>query len=584
MQPNMRAFVLAAALLGGCGGGGGGSSPPPPPPGPPPPPAPTASISVSNTVPYQGDQVTLTWSSANATSCTGTDAWSGTVATAGSQPVTVPAAAATTWGLTCTGAGGSISASAVVNATIKPFFVEVPNALTVTVPTGAATATIVKPLDVNADGKDDLVFHWSSILNFGLLVNGAPCTNAVRVYVQQPNGTFTDQTTTILPGGTDFGGGCSRKGEVVDLNADGKLDILYALSREDGRIDPPSGQASQLGAFISSGSGWTLSLFGPADWFHAIGTGILPDGRRFATGEGTSFTSSRAYTFSSSGAATLYSQTLPLVSPNAIKFMSSTGSATAKSDLLIQTGKYPNVLGVEGYYLDGSNTWQSAGSLPALYPQIGTVNFYPYSGGAPSTVPVLDMGGGQYIVGAGGYAITESCQIALSPGSPKIVAMKMQTQVIKNYVPGVTVNVYQGDANHPTDIIRGNRLIAARIVNNAIEYAPLTIINEQRAGDENYNFFDCTDVNGDGYEDISAYPYSTTGKPHVYLNNKAGAFAYIGNTQFPTKPDNWGEGATAILHDFDKDGLPDLFMWPGAQAPTTPTATLRFYRGLKTLQ
>jgi plastocyanin len=72
----------------------------------PTPPAPTVTFSASALEVASGGTVTLTWSSQNATACTASGDWSGTLGTSGTQ--TSPAiSAAATFTLTCTGAGGS---------------------------------------------------------------------------------------------------------------------------------------------------------------------------------------------------------------------------------------------------------------------------------------------------------------------------------------------------------------------------------------------------------------------------------------------------------------------------------------------
>ena len=82
-------------------------------------PAPTVSISASPTSITSGTASTLTWSSANATACTASGAWSGTKATSGSQS-TGNLTTSSTFTLSCTGAGGSASQSTTVNVSSLP--------------------------------------------------------------------------------------------------------------------------------------------------------------------------------------------------------------------------------------------------------------------------------------------------------------------------------------------------------------------------------------------------------------------------------------------------------------------------------
>jgi hypothetical protein len=76
-------------------------------------PLPTVSLWASPTIIASGGSSTLTWSSANATSCTASGGWTGTKATSGT--VSVSPTVMATYTLSCTGPGGSGQASTTVN-------------------------------------------------------------------------------------------------------------------------------------------------------------------------------------------------------------------------------------------------------------------------------------------------------------------------------------------------------------------------------------------------------------------------------------------------------------------------------------
>jgi hypothetical protein len=81
-------------------------------------PAPTVSLSASPNPVNSGTSSTLTWSSTDATSCTATGAWSGSQTTVGTRSTAALSANQTeTYNLSCTGSGGSVSASTNVVAT-----------------------------------------------------------------------------------------------------------------------------------------------------------------------------------------------------------------------------------------------------------------------------------------------------------------------------------------------------------------------------------------------------------------------------------------------------------------------------------
>jgi len=76
----------------------------------PAPPAPTVTLTASASSVTSGQSATLTWSSTNATSCTASGGWNGTLATSGSQS-TGALTESGSFTLTCTGGGGTGTAT-----------------------------------------------------------------------------------------------------------------------------------------------------------------------------------------------------------------------------------------------------------------------------------------------------------------------------------------------------------------------------------------------------------------------------------------------------------------------------------------
>jgi hypothetical protein len=77
-------------------------------------PQPTVTLTASPAAVAAGASSTLAWTSSDATSCTASGGWSGSLALDGSQS-TGPVVSATSYSLSCTGSGGTASASAAVN-------------------------------------------------------------------------------------------------------------------------------------------------------------------------------------------------------------------------------------------------------------------------------------------------------------------------------------------------------------------------------------------------------------------------------------------------------------------------------------
>jgi hypothetical protein len=101
-------FALAfLGILAGCGGGGGGSAP-----------SPTVTITSSASNVAVKGSVTLTWSSTNATGCSASGAWSGSLGPSGSSSATV--AQTSKYSIACTGGGGTANGSVSVTAWSAP--------------------------------------------------------------------------------------------------------------------------------------------------------------------------------------------------------------------------------------------------------------------------------------------------------------------------------------------------------------------------------------------------------------------------------------------------------------------------------
>jgi hypothetical protein len=84
------------------------------------PPQPTVTLSVAPTTIQTGQTATLTWTSANATGCTASGAWTGSQAGSGTQSVTPSSAGAQSFAISCTGPGGTANASATLTVTAPP--------------------------------------------------------------------------------------------------------------------------------------------------------------------------------------------------------------------------------------------------------------------------------------------------------------------------------------------------------------------------------------------------------------------------------------------------------------------------------
>jgi hypothetical protein len=187
--------LLVSALVG-CGGGHGGgygSSMTPTP-------APTVSFSqpaAATTINF-GQALTVTWTSANTTSCTATTssaaggAFTGSQMASGTQTVVPTAAGAYTYTLSCTGTGGTMSASASVTVA--------PNLLSTLTPTGAipTVGTTVDPMNGDQNPYGLVIAPATA----GLITKGdlVVCNfnNATITTTTPPSGNVQGAGTTII--------------------------------------------------------------------------------------------------------------------------------------------------------------------------------------------------------------------------------------------------------------------------------------------------------------------------------------------------------------------------------------------------
>ena len=174
-------------------------------------PSPTAVLTAQAPTVIIGSSTTLTWSSTDATSCTASGAWSGTKAASGVETVT-PAAGASNYTLTCTGAGGSIAASATVNAISSVNFLLTANeagsvsAYKLNASTGAPAEVVGSPFPTSGNTRW-VVF--SSDNRFAYAANGASIfsysvdqvTGALAALPGSPLATGSNQGMAIHPSG-----------------------------------------------------------------------------------------------------------------------------------------------------------------------------------------------------------------------------------------------------------------------------------------------------------------------------------------------------------------------------------------------
>ena len=432
--------------------------------------------------------------------------------------------------------------------------------------------------DFNGDGKSDLAFLYQGDSAIGAIVT-TPCANRLVIMTYQANGTFKDETAALVTGNPDLGG-CPTKMKVLDLNGDGRPDIVVAINQEDSRSSaPPSLTTAQLAALISTADGhYVVRKFGSPNWYNSVGVGYDAAGMPFVTGMGYYGGATESFRVIGTDVVQVPNM-LPVVSSNTFEFYTDS-STNQTSRFLLQDGTFPNLLGVEGYVLADDGTWTKATTLDSPFPVVGSIDLVTWSSDIARNIPVLKVDE-YYVLGGGGFAIPTSALGRLSPGASPLAVMRLELPRIPNYTPGALIQ--------QSDLTTNSKLVATTIANGQVAAVPLVLDTTELLDIAYYYFFEFKDVNGDGYEDLLAYrfrsyqlPDADYAKPLVYLNRRNGSFRLVDLAQFPTPILQAGDETQSILHDFDGDGIPDLVYYPrGAGLGNGPSYL--FYKGVRLL-
>lgn len=441
-------------------------------------------------------------------------------------------------------------------------FTEVPNAFVgpMPLPGKFQIITCVTAFDINGDGFKDLVINaFEKVLSSGDAPNigNAPTLNKMSILINKDGKYFENKTDQYLIG-TQFLSGAPRKIEIADLNNDGKLDILYACNREDGR----SGQQTEyntafLDVMLSSPEGYTIKTFGKEDWYHSAGFAVF-DGVTYAAGAGFLHGSpGRADMqggFEFKNEKLIENLKLPFqLSPNNFIFFESPNSKD--TDLLIQTAQAPNWLGVEGWqYKNGQ--WSKVGQIDTPGTFVKDVTIITYNGNT-QTGQVYKTGDGYVVVGLGN-SITESSKIDIHNNGKYSVVMKMESTIPTNFNEKETIIFdQQKDINVFTP---SDRLVFLSIENDKLVYNNINIIGRP-SFEINAITLNVLDFNGDGYDDILLSPFSRNASLSVYVNNRDGSFNYIELT--PNIDISYKIDGFSISEDFNNDGIADIISMPG---------------------
>ena len=275
----IRILLITSFMLVSCSGGGGGS-----PAEPAPIPLPTVSISADPINVFVDEEVTIAWSSSNASSCEASESWQGTEGINGEEALIIRIDGSMVFKIKCTGSGGSAEASVTVSAEYKAQFKEepivindpklYPQVCNTDYSESQPSIQFAIPVDINNDGWEDFMVHqWCDLYRdkYGDVIQN-PTPDLIVVHLSNGDGTYRDGNQEVFGEDIPSLGGASRKYDRGDLNGDGRDDFAFAMNWEDGRNgDPWEYHRASPAIILSKGeTEYEVIKVGTPDWGHAV--------------------------------------------------------------------------------------------------------------------------------------------------------------------------------------------------------------------------------------------------------------------------------------------------------------------------
>ena len=143
---------------------------------------------------------------------------------------------------------------------------------------------IVNLVDLNKDGKKDIIFHlWSGNGIYPPEYYGA-VPDALFVYLSKADGSYQLGNQQLFGNDSVKLGAASRSSVVADFNSDGYPDIAYAMNQEDGRLPETTvagfkNWGAQTAVMMSNSDGsYRIDLLEPAEYNHTITSVVSSNG------------------------------------------------------------------------------------------------------------------------------------------------------------------------------------------------------------------------------------------------------------------------------------------------------------------
>jgi hypothetical protein len=428
---------------------------------------------------------------------------------------------------------------------------------------GASLITLAV-IDVNLDGLNDIVAHyWGFQSDPKSLpdVYTGPVKNNLVIYLQDETRNFQIGTREIL--GSDFVdlGGASRKRVIGDFNLDGYQDIAYAMNKEDGRklANSEEGEpwATEAAILISNGDGtYRVDLLSPANFYHSVDTRITREGYIDILFNSPNFNNSPAVAYRYVNNKAELVEGYPYVSPAFSSFNKASTNGYSNqliSDIILDDQSQ----GIGLFEEDDEGYWQEID-------QFGFNADSDYTKLTCEGCDAVEEWRVHRFNGRNRYspAIFESCSMLINPQGESIFIVQLSSYLLPDELSD-SVNIIDHWHSQRED----EEFLAFRVLNSQLELIPEFFDQQDR--DIHSYWFECGDIDGDGYDDLvtrnrsysTDYSSQERGAITIYKNNKKGSLQRIDPriipkptlTEFPS--DFY---LRALYEDLDNDGIKDV--------------------------
>jgi hypothetical protein len=568
-------------ILVSCGGGGGGGSAPDPAPTP----MPTASISANPMSLFVDEQVAISWSSTNSTSCEASESWQGVKSTSGEEVFTITEDGSHVYKIKCTGSGGSAEASVTVSAEYKTQFKEepivindpklYPQVCNTSYSEAQPSIQFAIPVDINNDGWEDFMVHqWCDLYRdkFGDVIQN-PTPDLIVVHLSNGDGTYRDGNQEVFGEDIPSLGGASRKYDRGDLNGDGRDDFAFAMNWEDGRNgDPWEYSRASPAIILSKGeTEYEVVKVGTPDWGHAVTIVEHDNGNVDALFAGFTGIGLQAYRYSLEGWLDVKDEYPPenIMSEDGLNIID-IGTASWNTELKYQDNYIVATDQSTNYSERGLALWFRENNVWSKVDQELTpieffINQISWQGSeGPTAVYLVN---GEYSID---YTPETMCFFEDKfddSGNTTFLGLFATSfhKEGREIIEGETYNQNNFNSSQEVKVfqIQDNKMVQIE--------SPLNIYDNQVFA----NFLDCRDLNNDGYTDFSrnvfsrSYGYETPrlrgGTPIININNSEGQMVEYENNQSYEMPGHellmdagHGQG---FPRDVNGDGIEDIVVY-----------------------